>query len=50
VSYAKRAELPPELPFLPDLVPTLHDRNMIDGVDVTSTFRLGPIHDAQAYI
>ena len=23
---------------------------MIDGVDVTSTFRLGPIHDAQAYI
>ena len=27
------------------LVPTHY---MIDGVDVTSTFRLGPIHDAQA--
>ena len=23
---------------------------MIDGVDVTSTFRLGPIHDPRAYI
>ena len=30
--------------------PTSCPHYMIDGVDVTSTFRLGPIHDAQAYI
>ena len=46
-----------ELPFLQSFrtssrtsSPTSCPHYMIDGVDVTSTFRLGPIHDAQAYI